>query len=245
MELPDHSSESDANISVAPFLVGDTPARHASPMARSERSLNGFRYSVLKRAMDVMLLVLISPVLLPLLLAVAIAVRAGSPGPVFFSHRRIRTHGRFFTMWKFRTMCMNSAEVLENHLSSSEGARAEWRQNHKLVADPRVTRLGVFLRKTSLDELPQVWNVLTGKMSLVGPRPIVAAEVEKYGPYFAEYCRVKPGLTGLWQVSGRSRLSYAERVQMDVKYAQNWSLTGDMIILMRTITAVINRDGAF
>ena len=153
--------------------------------------------------------------------------------------------GRFFSMWKFRTMCVNSAEVLEGFLAANPDARAEWRKSHKLKNDPRVTPVGEFLRRTSLDELPQIWNVITGTMSLVGPRPIVAAEVEKYGEYFADYCMVKPGVTGLWQVSGRSHLSYPDRVQLDRKYAQEWSLAGDFNILCRTLSSVANQDGAY
>ena len=176
---------------------------------------------------------------------IAAAVRLSSPGPIFFSHRRIRCHGAFFSMWKFRTMCVNSAEVLDNYLASDPQARAEWRRTHKLQNDPRVTRVGAFLRRTSLDELPQIWNVLSGSMSLVGPRPIVAAEVEKYGEFFAAYCSVKPGLTGLWQVSGRSKVTYGERVQLDDQYAREWSLAGDLRILVRTLTSVVNQDGAW
>jgi lipopolysaccharide/colanic/teichoic acid biosynthesis glycosyltransferase len=179
------------------------------------------------------------------LLVIAAAVWLGSPGPILFSHRRIRRHGEFFTMWKFRTMCINSGEVLEQHLAVHNAARAEWRTTHKLKCDPRVTRVGRFLRKTSLDELPQLWNVLNGTMSLVGPRPIVAAEVEKYGEQFSDYCAVKPGITGLWQVSGRSELSYQQRVELDRQYAQTWSLRTDAKILLRTWSSVVNRDGAY
>lgn len=204
-----------------------------------------FRYRVVKRTLDVTLVVCLFLVLLPVLLAIAAAVWLSSPGPILFSHRRIRRHGEFFTMWKFRTMCINSGEVLERYLIAHPGARAEWRATHKLKCDPRVTRVGRFLRKTSLDELPQLWNVLNGTMSLVGPRPIVAAEVEKYGEQFEDYCAVKPGITGLWQVSGRSGLSYPQRVELDRHYAQNWSLAADAKILMRTWSSVVNRDGAY
>jgi Undecaprenyl-phosphate galactose phosphotransferase WbaP len=204
-----------------------------------------FRYHVLKRFLDVALILLASPLLLLVVGLIAAAVRLGSPGPVFFSHRRIRRHGAFFTIWKFRTMCVNSSEVLETYLAANPEARAEWRKTHKLKHDPRVTRVGHFLRRTSLDELPQLWNVLWGSMSLVGPRPIVAAEVEKYAEFFADYCRVKPGITGLWQVSGRSACTYTERVQLDRHYAHHWSLTSDFKILLKTLPSVINQDGAY
>ncbi len=148
-------------------------------------------------------------------------------------------------MWKFRTMCVNSAEVMEEYLAANPAARAEWNKTHKLRKDPRITPIGLFLRRYSLDELPQLWNVLTGQMSLVGPRPIVAAEVEKYGDCFNCYCKVKPGLTGLWQVSGRSSLTYDQRVDLDCEYVRQWSLTGDIKILLKTFSSVINQDGAF
>jgi lipopolysaccharide/colanic/teichoic acid biosynthesis glycosyltransferase len=198
-----------------------------------------------KRWLDIGLVVCLSLLFLPVLCVIAAAVWLSSPGPVLFSHRRIRRHGEFFTMWKFRTMCINSGEVLEQYLAAHPEARAEWRRTHKLKDDPRVTRVGKFLRHTSLDELPQLWNVMNGSMSLVGPRPIVAAEVEKYGECFTDYCAVKPGVTGLWQVSGRSKLTYPQRVQLDSRYAQQWSLRGDARILMRTWSSVANRDGAY
>ena len=204
-----------------------------------------FRYRVLKRLMDVLFILLLTPILLPLCAGIVLAVRMSSKGPILFSHRRIRRHGAFFSMWKFRTMCVNSAEVLDVYLRAHPEARVEWRKNHKLKNDPRVTPVGNFLRRTSLDELPQLWNVLGGSMSLVGPRPIVAAEVEKYGEFFADYCAVKPGITGLWQVSGRSKTSYAERVRFDRQYARRWSLTVDLRILVRTLSSVVNQDGAY
>jgi lipopolysaccharide/colanic/teichoic acid biosynthesis glycosyltransferase len=148
-------------------------------------------------------------------------------------------------MWKFRTMCVNSAEVLDEYLAKHPEARAEWNETHKLLDDPRITKFGSILRRYSLDELPQLWNVLCGEMTLVGPRPIVAAEVEKYGDSFSSYCRVKPGLTGLWQISGRSLLTYNERVALDCSYALDWSLGSDFVILTKTILAVLKQEGAF
>ena len=218
------------------------PASHRNGVREPEHT---FQYRWIKRCMDLLVAFLCLPVLLPLIAGIALAVRLSSPGPIFFSHRRIRGHGRFFSMWKFRTMCVNSAEVLETYFASNPEARDEWKKDHKLKKDPRVTRVGEFLRRTSLDELPQIWNVLAGSMSLVGPRPIVAAEVEKYGEYFSDYCMVKPGVTGLWQVSGRSRISYEERVQLDRRYARTWSLGGDLRILGRTLNSVVNQDGAY
>jgi len=204
-----------------------------------------FRYRVVKRVLDVGLILLASPVLLLVVGVIAVAVRMSGPGPVFFTHRRIRCHGTFFTMWKFRTMCVNSAEVLASYVASSPEAQREWARSHKLHSDPRITRVGAFLRRTSLDELPQMWNVLNGTMSLVGPRPIVAAEVEKYGEFFADYCKVTPGVTGLWQISGRSFLTYDERVRIDSRYVREWSLTGDLVILAKTMVSVVKQHGAF
>ncbi|HVG27168.1 MAG TPA: sugar transferase [Acidobacteriaceae bacterium] len=247
MSLDLHSQEPESILLGArsfelPEGVGETERWRARREPGPEQM---FRYRVLKRCMDIVVVLLLSPVWLPLLGVVAAMVRLSSPGPIFFSHRRIRRHGEFFSMWKFRTMCINSGEVLENYLNANGEARAEWRKMHKLRCDPRVTRVGRFLRKTSLDELPQMWNVLTGTMSLVGPRPIVAAEVEKYGEFFADYCLVKPGITGLWQVSGRSELTYPQRVQLDRQYAHHWTLRADLMILVRTLSSVVNRDGAY
>ena len=237
------SAASTSRFFLPETAVQPVRAREQPPAAASPELL--FRYRVLKRGLDLLLVVLCLPVLLLIIAAIASAIRVTSPGPIFFSHRRIRRHGRFFSMWKFRTMCVNSSEVLEAYLAANPAARAEWRKDHKLKNDPRVTRVGEFLRRTSLDELPQIWNVITGTMSLVGPRPIVAAEVEKYGEYFVDYCLVKPGVTGLWQVSGRSRVSYPERVQLDRQYAHNWSLSADTRILCRTLSSVANQDGAY
>jgi lipopolysaccharide/colanic/teichoic acid biosynthesis glycosyltransferase len=185
------------------------------------------------------------PVLLPVIGIVSALVMLSSSGPIFYSHRRIRKGGAFFSMWKFRTMCVNSAEVMEEYLAGHREARVEWNTTHKLRDDPRITPIGSFLRRYSLDELPQLWNVLTGQMSLVGPRPIVASEVEKYGDCFDCYCRVKPGLTGLWQISGRSTLSYETRVALDCEYVMHWSLSRDFRILSKTYSSVVNQDGAF
>jgi lipopolysaccharide/colanic/teichoic acid biosynthesis glycosyltransferase len=204
-----------------------------------------FRYRVVKRCVDVFLVLISMPVMLLVLGTVSALVVLSSPGPIFYSHRRILKGGSFFSMWKFRTMCVNSAEVLEEYLARNPEARIEWNMTHKLRNDPRVTSIGSFLRRYSLDELPQLWNVLAGQMSLVGPRPIVAAEVEKYGECFDCYCRVKPGLTGLWQVSGRSELTYDQRVALDCEYVERWSLLKDVGILFRTFSSVMKQDGAF
>lgn len=204
-----------------------------------------FSYRVSKRALDLCLGVLILPVLAPILLCIAIAVRLGSRGPIFFGHARHRDRETLFTVWKFRTMYENSATVLQKHLDSNPEAKLEWTIFHKLKNDPRVTPVGRFLRRTSLDELPQIWNVLIGNMSFVGPRPITTVEIDRYGDDFVSYCNVKPGITGLWQTSGRNSTTYEERVQLDAQYAREWSFGMDVRILVRTFRAVLEGHGAY
>jgi Undecaprenyl-phosphate galactose phosphotransferase WbaP len=247
MSMPDEQLTEPRSLATldSSYPYADSPIFVRREHWHDSKPARLFRYRVVKRSMDLFLVLVSLPVLIPLFGVIAVAMMWSSPGPVFFSHRRIRKNGAFFSMWKFRTMCVNSTEVLEDYLSAHPEARAEWYATHKLRFDPRITRIGSFLRRFSLDELPQVWNVLTGSMSLVGPRPIVAAEVEKYGDNFQCYCRVKPGLTGLWQVSGRSELSYDARVALDCDYVRRWSLSRDTIILLKTFSVVLNQDGAF
>ncbi|WP_419805477.1 sugar transferase [Terriglobus sp.] len=204
-----------------------------------------FSYRVLKRTLDFALAIVIMPLIAPLLLCIAIAVRVGSPGPIFFGHARHRDRDTLFVVWKFRTMHENSATILQNYLNTHPEAKHEWTISHKLKNDPRVTPIGHFLRRTSLDELPQIWNVLLGTMSFVGPRPITTAEIERYGDNFVSYCKVKPGITGLWQTSGRNATTYQERVLLDARYASNWSLWMDLRILLRTFRAVWQGHGAY
>lgn len=250
MVMDSHSNESplvDATASKAALSdFGEaSDSRSARDPRRDSAPTSFLLYRTIKRIIDILVVIAGLPVLLPALLIVAAIVKLTSPGPVFFSHRRICRDGAFFSMWKFRTMCVNSSEVLEQWLTKHPEARAEWNKTHKLRTDPRITSVGAFLRRYSLDELPQAWNVIRGQMSMVGPRPIVAAEVEKYGRYFELYCRVKPGVTGLWQVSGRSKLTYQERVELDADYVERWSLLRDLWILLATFKSVVNRDGAY
>ncbi len=180
----------------------------------------------------------------PLIATLAAAIHATSKGPVFYSQWRVGAEGRPFRAWKFRTMVANADAVLEAYLESDPLLRAEWNRTHKLKNDPRVTRVGRFLRRTSLDEVPQLWNVLRREMSLVGPRPIVEEERVHYGDNFELLVRVHPGITGLWQVSGRSDTSYDERVRLDSYYIRNWSPWLDVYILAHTVRAVLARKGA-
>jgi Undecaprenyl-phosphate galactose phosphotransferase WbaP len=198
-----------------------------------------------KRGMDVLAGSLLLCVASPLFPLIAIAVRMGSPGPVLYRHSRIGRGGRSFNAFKFRTMVVDAEEVLKQHLAEHPDVALEWLSDHKLKEDPRVTSLGKWLRKVSLDELPQIINVLTGEMSLVGPRPIVNAEVEKYGPTYSVYTTVRPGITGLWQVSGRNDTTYQERVTLDNYYVMNWSIWLDMRILIRTAKVLLTTEGAY
>ena len=181
----------------------------------------------------------------PLLGLIALLIKLDSPGPVLYTHTRIGFGGKPFKVWKFRTMIKDADRVLREYLEKHPELRAEWERDHKLRHDPRITRVGKWLRKTSLDELPQLWNVLRGEMSLVGPRPIVKEEVKKYGEKFSLYTKVKPGMTGLWQVSGRNDTSYEDRVNLDAYYVQNWSVWLDIYILARTVKVVVVGKGAY
>ncbi|MDX1645741.1 MAG: undecaprenyl-phosphate galactose phosphotransferase WbaP [Longimicrobiales bacterium] len=198
-----------------------------------------------KRAVDCLLALAIGVVALPLGLLIALAIKLTSRGPVFYGQKRVGQNRTPFLAWKFRTMHPNADELLEEYLASDPELRAEWEQDHKLREDPRLTPLGSFLRKTSLDELPQLWNILVGEMSLVGPRPVVEDEAVKYGPEFGRYLSVPPGLTGLWQVSGRNWTTYDERIRLDAYYVENWSLMFDFYILARTVKAVATGHGAY
>jgi len=200
---------------------------------------------ILKRASDLVLASIIGLVALPLILLVMLIVRLTSKGPAFYGQSRIGLNNTRFTAWKFRSMHQNADEVLCRYLQADPEMQREWEQDHKLRRDPRITRVGSILRKTSLDELPQLWNVLIGDMSLVGPRPIVAAEIPRYGKVFDAYQSVRPGITGMWQVSGRNNTSYEERVQFDEYYVTNWSIWLDLYILARTVKTVLLGEGAY
>lgn len=199
----------------------------------------------LKRCMDLVFSVIIGLVALPVLAGIALAIRIETSGSPLFRQNRIGRDGNEIRILKFRTMVQDAEVRLARYLEENPELREEWEATQKLQHDPRITRVGDFLRRTSLDELPQIWNVLCGEMSLVGPRPIVTAEISKYGTTFDAYLRVRPGITGLWQVSGRSDLSYPERVRIDAWYISNWSTWLDLYILARTIPVVFERKGAY
>lgn len=198
-----------------------------------------------KRLTEIGLIIVAFPILVIVFAGIAIVIKTTSPGPVFYKHRRIGLNGSEMWIWKFRTMVYNADAVLENHLKEDPVMQTEWDKNFKLRADPRVTRIGGVLRRTSLDELPQLWNVFRGEMSLIGPRPIVKAEISLYGDDFEIYKQVLPGITGLWQISGRNDLPYEDRVALDIYYIQNWSIWLDLHILMHTVLATLQARGAY
>lgn len=202
------------------------------------------RGGVAKRGFDVVAASTMLFFALPAMFFIAVIMFSTDRGPIFFGHERIGLNGRRFRCLKFRSMVVNSEEALRRHLELFPQARAEWEETQKLRNDPRITWLGRFLRVTSLDELPQLFNVIRGDMSLVGPRPIVQDEVKRYADDIAHYAAVRPGITGLWQVSGRSDVGYDQRVQLDSRYVQEWSFRGDMVILAKTVKVVALRTGS-
>lgn len=198
-----------------------------------------------KRALDLVLAATALVCFSLLFAIIALAILAHDGGPVLIRHRRIGRNGVSFPCLKFRTMVVDAQAALVRHLAANPEAMAEWEANHKLRDDPRITPLGRILRETSLDELPQLVNILRGEMSLVGPRPIVAEEAVRYGSAFAEYKSVRPGLTGLWQCSGRNDIGYDERVLLDSRYVRTWSLKQDILIILKTVPAVIRSRGVY
>jgi len=199
----------------------------------------------LKRLMDILIVSIGGLLLLPFLIITALLIKITSRGPVLYKHLRLGMNGKYFYAYKFRSMVINAHEQLEKLLESNPQIKKEWEKNHKLANDPRVTIIGRFLRRTSIDEFPQLINILKGEMSLVGPRPIVDAEVERYGDDFYRVFSVRPGLTGLWQVSGRSDADYDARVAYDTYYLQSWSGWLDLWVLFMTFGAVVRGRGAY
>jgi exopolysaccharide production protein ExoY len=182
---------------------------------------------------------------LPIALLVSLAITFDSPGPILFKQRRLGRLGREFALLKFRTMVVDGDAALAEHVASDRTLREEWERSRKLRNDPRTTRVGLFLRRHSLDELPQVLNVLRGNMSLVGPRPVARDEIAYFGEGGPQILSARPGLTGLWAVSGRSDISYPERAALELRYATSWNLWMDVKILIRTIPVVIHGHGAY
>mgnify|MGYP000863594236 CR=1 FL=1 len=241
------------NIGVIPNLVGvPTGSVEVESMFNERLTLLRLKNNLarplnryVKTMFDYILTLVGTICISPILLLIAAWIYYDSPGPVIFKHIRIGKNGKPFPCYKFRSMCVDAKEKLAELLANDPAAREEWERDFKLKNDPRITKSGAFLRKTSLDELPQIFNVLKGEMSLVGPRPIIQEELERYGEFVQDYLMVKPGITGMWQVNGRSDTTYDERVQMDVWYVRNWSVWLDVMLLWRTVKAVFKCEGAY
>ena len=223
----------ELNFTSNPVLASDSIRHYGVPQ------------SPLRRVFDITLILVASPYILLFFLIISILIMLDSKGGVFYKQTRIGLDGRRFKAIKFRTMVMNAEHILQQYLDDSPELKAEWLATHKLKRDPRITRVGAILRKLSLDEMPQFWNIIVGDMGLIGPRPIVDEEVEKYGKCFELYKQARPGLTGLWQVSGRSDTSYKRRVELDEYYLLNRSIKLDLQILIRTVYVVLGRKGAY
>lgn len=217
---------------------------HEVALLRVSNNLRHWPARLSKRVFDIVASLALLAVLSPLMVYLALRIRMDG-GSAVFAHQRVGRGGNMFPCYKFRSMVMNAQEQLQQLLASDPELRAQWERDHKLKDDPRISPVGHFLRKTSLDELPQLFNVLRGEMSLVGPRPIVTAELEKYGEDVEYFLMVRPGITGLWQVSGRNDVDYDTRVYLDTWYVKNWSLWYDIAILCKTVRVVLRRDGAY
>jgi Undecaprenyl-phosphate galactose phosphotransferase WbaP len=217
---------------------------HEVALLRVRNNLRRWPARLTKRLFDTLMALVLLVLLSPLMLVIALALKLEG-GSVFFSHQRIGKKGRKFACYKFRSMVPNAEELLQGLLQNNAQLKADWDREHKLKDDPRISRMGDFLRRTSLDELPQLFNVLKSEMSLVGPRPIVEEELQKYGSEKSYYLMVRPGMTGLWQVSGRNDVDYETRVYLDAWYVKNWSLWYDLAIMFKTFRVVFGRNGAY
>lgn len=232
------SGEKTGSLWVQPLDIGGILGLDVGQNLLSQSQL------LIKRWTDLILIALCSVFILPVLGLIALLIKLDSPGSVFYKQDRIGYGGKPFKMWKFRSMFMGADEKLNEYLDNNPDLKAEYEVTHKLKQDPRLTRVGKFMRKFSIDELPQLINVIKGEMSLVGPRPFLPYEIDFYKNFYTLYTYVYPGITGLWQISGRSNVSYNKRTDMDEYYLRNWSIWLDIHILLRTIWVVIRRDGA-
>jgi Undecaprenyl-phosphate galactose phosphotransferase WbaP len=217
---------------------------HEVALLRVHNNLRRWPARLRKRIFDTLVALVLIVLLSPLLLLLSLLL-LGDGGKVIFSQKRVGKNGRPFNCLKFRTMALDAEDQLKLLLAQSPEHKLQWEKDQKLKDDPRVSALGGFLRRTSLDELPQLFNVLQGQMSLVGPRPIVEAELQRYGSDASYYLMVRPGMTGLWQVNGRNDLDYESRVYLDTWYVKNWSLWYDLVILIKTIRTVLSSKGAY
>jgi exopolysaccharide production protein ExoY len=217
---------------------------HWAPRLETQHPYNDALHEVLKRTVDVLGALVLAATFAPLIITVVLLLwRQG--GPIIYKHRRVGRGGAMFECLKFRTMVPNADQILRDLLEKQPELKREWVRDHKLRDDPRITRIGLFLRRTSLDELPQLWNVIRGEMSLVGPRPIIREELLRYGRNVRDYLAAKPGVTGLWQVMGRNNTDYRRRVVLDTYYVRNQNLLLDLYILLKTTLVVLGRTGAY
>ena len=251
LRLLDHYGHCFSHIMVIPNLIG------MASLGLSVREIGGViglevtqkllqpTAQLAKRALDLALTLAISPVVMLVVAVAALLVALESRGPILLGNERVGMNGRKFKAWKLRSMVMNGEEVLRAHFEQHPEDLPDWQATQKLKKDPRITRIGKIIRKASIDELPQLWNVLVGEMSLVGPRPMFENQVPLYGAAYASYRRVRPGITGLWQISGRNHLTFSQRASLDSYTIQNWSVWLDIYILARTISVVLTANGAY
>jgi Undecaprenyl-phosphate galactose phosphotransferase WbaP len=251
LKLLDRYGHCFAHVMVIPDLIGmaslGLSVREVGGIIGLEVTQRLLRPSAqfTKRSLDLFLTILAAPLVAPVIAVAALLIKLESRGPAFFANERVGFCGRRFITWKLRSMVVNGDEVLNKYLEEHPEQRESWYRTQKLKHDPRITRVGRFIRKSSIDELPQLWNVLIGEMSLVGPRPMFASQVPLYGGGYALYKRVRPGITGLWQISGRNDLAFSERAKLDGYTVQNWSVWLDIYILARTISVVLTAKGAY
>ena len=233
----------NANVSESNIIVDEAIVQ---PNIKEKVEVRKVLYKVVKRLMDILGGLVGCVLLVPITVAVYIArkVLKEDDGPMFYEHLRYGKDGKKFRIYKFRSMCIDADKRLKEYLEQNEEARIEFEENHKLKDDPRITKLGKFIRKTSIDELPQFVNVLKGDMSLIGPRPIVDGEIEKYGENKDKFLSVRPGLTGYWAANGRSDITYEERMKMELYYVDNISFKLDIQIFFKTIISVMKKEGA-
>lgn len=251
LNLVDRYGKCFGHLIVIPNLIGMTSlgisAREVGGVIGLEVSQKLLRPSsrFLKRCLDFCIAGILSPFVALIVVAAAILIKLEDGGPIFYGNERIGLGGKKFKAWKLRSMVTNGDEVLNRYLDANPSEAAHWHARQKLTRDPRITRIGRLIRKTSIDELPQFWNVFNGEMSVVGPRPVLEAQVPMYGPSFDLYQQVRPGITGLWQVSGRNHLTFAERARLDKYVIQNWSVWLDLYILARTVGVLLTANGAY
>ena len=233
----------NANVSESNIIVDEAIVQ---PNIKEKVEVRKVLYKVVKRLIDILGGLVGCVLLVPITMAVYIArkVLKEDDGPLFYEHLRYGKDGKKFRIYKFRSMCIDADKRLKEYLEQNEEARIEFEENHKLKDDPRITKLGKFIRKTSIDELPQFINVLKGDMSLIGPRPIVDGEIEKYGENKDKFLSVRPGLTGYWAANGRSDITYEERMKMELYYVDNISFKLDIQIFFKTIISVVKKEGA-